>query len=321
MATTAPNFHIANIPISGNLILAPMDGYSDLPFRSLARGFGSAMSYTEFINALEVIPRLQKRVLDRIAYIPQERPIVFQILDNDPDRILQAALKLREFNPDIIDVNMGCSARSVSARGAGAGLLRSPDKIARIFQLLTRNLDLPITGKIRLGWDAATENYLEIAKIIQDNGGQCIAVHGRTRQQAYSGNANWDAIAEIKQAVSIPVIANGDVCTVADIDKILSHTRCDAVMIGRAATTNPWIFKRLDRDQVPIEEIYQTLSQHLELNCKFYGEEFGLILLRKFAARYLGTYNFTKEQRINLLTCNNPNDFLQIAASLIQPDP
>ncbi|HNT55966.1 MAG TPA: tRNA-dihydrouridine synthase family protein, partial [Anaerolineaceae bacterium] len=163
-----------------------MDGYSDLPFRSLARKLGSAMSYTEFISAIDLIhgrPGLERR----LAYLESERPVVMQLLDNDPDRLLLAAKKLRPLNPDIIDINLGCSARPIANRGAGAGLLREPLKVARIIGAISRDLDIPISGKIRLGWDEDNRNYLEIAKIIADNGGKLIAVHGRTRSQAYSG--------------------------------------------------------------------------------------------------------------------------------------
>ena len=249
MHTSSPTFYIRDIPVHGNLILAPMDGYSDQPFRSLARKLGSALSYTEFINTLDVIHKQPRFLAERIAYTTDERPIVYQLLDNDPQRLLAAAQRLLPHQPDIFDINLGCSARSVSGRGAGAGLLKTPEKIATIFNLLSKNLPIPITGKIRLGWDENTRNYQLVARIIEENGGQLIAVHGRTRAQQYSGQADWDAIAEIKQIVSIPVIANGDVQTVADIDRILAHTHCDGVMIGRAATTNPWIFSRLQHSQ------------------------------------------------------------------------
>ncbi len=321
MLTAQPSFFIGDIPIFGNAILAPMDGYSDLPFRSLMRSFGSAISYTEFINAMEVTPRLSPRIIQRIAFLPEEQPIAIQILDNDPERILKASQILTQAQPDIIDINMGCSAKSVSNRGAGAGLLRVPQKIARIFELLSKNLNIPITGKIRLGWDETQRNYLEIARIIEDNGGKCIAVHGRTRQQAYSGMADWDAIATIKQSVKIPVIANGDVKTVADISAIQKHTACDAVMIGRAATTNPWLFKGLDRNQVTPQDIYQTLCKHLDLNLDFYGPSKGLVLFRKYASRYLFTAEMPREIRTELLTCSDPALFKQIAARLIVSSP
>jgi tRNA-dihydrouridine synthase B len=217
---TTPSFYINNLPIYGDLILAPMDGFSDLPFRSICREMGSAMSYTEFISAVNVSQQeeLNPAIIRKLSYLPEERPVVYQLFDNDPDSLLEAALRLQERGPDVIDINMGCSVRSVSGRGAGAGLLRSPIKIAHIFRKLSQALEVPITGKIRLGWDEEARNYLLVARIIEENGGALVAVHARTRAQGYSGEADWEAIAEVKQAISIPVIGNGDVRTVSDID-------------------------------------------------------------------------------------------------------
>ena len=308
--TTPPTFTVGGIPVRGDLILSPMDGYSDLPFRSLARWLGSAMSYTEFINAIDVNAK-HPNLEERLAYLEEERPVVYQIFDDDPDRLVRAALKLRARNPDIIDINMGCSARTVAGRCAGAGLLRTPEKIARIFSTLTKVLDIPITGKIRLGWDGSSRNYLEIAKIIEDNGGQLIAVHGRTKAQSYGGVADWDAIAEVKAAVkTIPVIGNGDVKTVADIERMKRHTGCDGVMIARAAIQNPWIFSRTDRDQVTPEQLRAVINRHLRLMLDFYGPTRGLILFRKYAARYMMPFGLAVEQRKRLLTAPGVDEFL-----------
>ena len=312
-----PVFRVREIPIYGDLVLAPMDGVSALPFRAIVRDLGSAMSYTEFINAIDVVythPHLK----DRVGYDEGERPVVFQLLDNDPDRLLKAALRLRELNPDIIDINLGCSARPVCTRGAGAGLLREPAKVAQIFNSLSKALDIPVTGKIRLGWDDTSRNYLEIARIIQDNGGSLVAVHGRTRQQAYTGCADWDAIAEVKQALSIPVIANGDVCCTADIAAILAHTGCDAVMIGRAAVDNPWIFSRLDREDVPKEQVQATLHAHLARNLEIYGAERGLVLFRKYAKGYLAPYNPARTAMLALLTTEDVKEFSETADAILQ---
>ncbi len=307
---TPPTFTVGGIPVWGDLILSPMDGYSDLPFRSLARWLGSAMSYTEFINAIDVNSK-HPNLEDRLAYLEEERPVVYQIFDDDPDRLVRAALKLRPRNPDIIDINMGCSAKTVAGRGAGAGLLRTPEKIAAIFSTLTKELDIPVTGKIRLGWDGSSRNYLEVAKIIEDNGGQLIAVHGRTKAQSYGGEADWDAIAEVKAAIkTIPVIGNGDVRSVADIERMKRHTGCDGVMIARAAIQNPWIFSRIDRDQVTPEQLREVIHRHLALMLDFYGPNRGLILFRKYAARYMTPFALPAEQRKQLLTAPTPEAFL-----------
>ena len=315
MPSRTPSFFVRQIPVFGDLILSPMDGYSDQPFRSLCRELGSAMSYTEFINALDVLnghPHLARK----LAFLPEERPVVFQIFDSEPMRLLETALRLQEYGPDIIDVNMGCSVRCVSGRGAGAGLLREPEKIGRIFTLLTRSLQVPVTGKIRLGWDEQTRNSIEIARAVEENGGALLAVHGRTRSQGYSTPADWDAIAEIQQAVSIPVIANGDVRSVADIERIKAQTGCQGVMIGRAAIGNPWIFARLDRSDVPLEMVRETLLRHLERMLAFYGQELGLVRFRKHASRYLSAFQLTPEQRHSLLTAQGPVEFLHTFTSL-----
>lgn len=315
MAATA-DFHVGNTPIYGRAILSPMDGFSDLPFRSLARRLGSAMSYTEFVNAMDVVAG-QPYVEQRLAYSEEERPITFQVFDDDPERLLQAALKLRDRNPDIIDVNMGCSAKCVAGRGAGAGLLREPAKIAAIFDKLSKALDIPVTGKIRLGWDQENLNYLEVARIVEDNGGQMLAVHGRTKAQAYRGEANWEAIAEIKAALSIPVVGNGDVQTVADIARMREFTSCDAVMIGRGAIGNPWIFADLDREEVSVEQVQETMLTHLQSMLDFYGPQQGLILFRKHAARYISPYSPRTAQREMLLSSFGKSDFIALLGQIM----
>lgn len=312
-----PVFRIREIPIFGDLILSPMDGYSDMPFRSVARRLGSAMSYTEFINAGDVIHGRRPHWEDRLFYKENERPIVFQIFDNDADRLLNAALRLQNYQPDIIDINMGCSAGSVSNRGAGAGLLRTPLKIAEIFKKLTHSLSIPVTGKIRLGWDDCTLNYLLVSRIIEENGGQLIAVHARSREQGYQGQADWDAIAEVKQTVSIPVIGNGDVRTVADIERLKNHTHCDGVMIGRAAIQNPWIFSRLDRSQVSIAQVISTMRLHLKLNLEFYGPERGLVLFRKYAKKYLSIYPISHDRMLQFMTLTDPVQFDALLEQMI----
>jgi tRNA-dihydrouridine synthase B len=315
--SAAPHFRVRDIPIYGDLILAPMDGLSDFPFRSLVRSLGSAMSYTEFINARDVNTK-HPHLEHRLTFSEAERPLVYQIFDNDPDDLLKAALKLQLRRPDIIDINMGCPDKSVCGRGAGVGLMTEPLKIAEIFSKLSKTLDVPVTGKIRLGWDADNRNYLEVARIIEENGGQLLAVHGRTRQQGYGGNADWDAIAEVKSALSIPVIGNGDVRTVADIDRIKTHTGCNAVMIGRAAFSNPWIFKRMDRHEVSPEEVRRLVGVQLRTSIDFYGQEHGLVIMRKYVNRYLQPYELTREIRVPLLTCEDPVEFLRRLDEILQ---
>lgn len=306
-----PTFTVGSLPVFGDLILSPMEGFSDQPYRSICRKMGSAMSYTEFINAIDILQG-QAQVAQKTAFLAEERPVVFQIFDSDPDRLLAAALKLQELKPDAIDINLGCSVRRVSGRGAGAGLLRMPIKVARIFRMLSKELSVPVTAKIRLGWDHESLNYPLIARIVEENGGALLAVHGRTRSQAYSVEADWDAIAHIKQLLSIPVIANGDVRCVKDIDRIKTHTNCDGVMIGRAAMGNPWIFSRLDLSQVTQSMVLQMIQEHLAQMVSFYGEDIGLIRFRKHASRYINLLPFTPVKRRALLTAEHSVEFLRL---------
>lgn len=306
-----PAFHVRDIPIYGDLILSPMDGFSDLPYRLICREFGSAMSYTEF-TACEAIIRDVPAALRQLSYDPCENPqLAFQIFDADEDRIVECAQKIEVLGPGIIDLNMGCSVSGVSGRGAGAGLLRDPQKIGRIFHRLSKTLHVPVTGKIRLGWDAHTRNYIEVAKMLEDNGAALVAVHGRTREQAYKGEADWRAIAEVKRAVKIPVIGNGDVKSVADIARIKSQTGCDGVMIGRAAIGSPWIFQRKDRHEVTVDDVIALLNRHLSAMLDFYGER-GLILFRKHAVKYMFGMPHVAALRGQLVTCESVSAFHEI---------
>jgi len=308
--TRTPNFYVRDIPIYGDTILAPMDGYSDWPFRSICRALGSAMSYTEFVKVEKILSR-SKEPARRLYYEEVERPITFQIYGDDPDLILTAALKIQELKPDIIDINMGCPAKSIADRGAGVGMMPTPIKVARTFRKLVKALKVPVTGKIRLGWDR-NKNYKLIARIVEEEGGSLIAIHGRTKEQRYSGNADWDAIAEVKSTVNIPVTGSGDVRTVADIQRIKQHTNCDTVMIGRGAIANPWIFAGYDREQVPPELLKQTIHEHLQKSIQFYGEEDGQRLFRKYAVQYLLLKTLDRNARKEILKERPTGEFLEM---------
>ena len=305
-----PSFFVREIPIYGDALLAPMDGYSDWPFRSICRALGSAMSYTEFVKVEKILSR-SKEPAKRLYYEEVERPITFQIYGDDPDLILKAALIVERLKPDIIDINMGCPAKSIADRGAGVGMMPSPLKIARTFRKLTSTLKVPVTGKIRLGWDR-NKNYKLIARIVQEEGGSLIALHGRTKEQRYSGNADWDAIAEVKSTVRIPVIGSGDVRSVSDIQRMKQHTNCDAVMIGRGAIANPWIFAGYDREQVPPELLHQTVREHLQKSIQFYGEEDGQRLFRKYAVQYLLLRTLDRDARKEILKERPSGEFLEM---------
>jgi tRNA-dihydrouridine synthase B len=305
------SFYVGHVPILGRAILAPMDGFSDAPFRLLCREFGSAISYIAFISAREL---LQDHQLSRqdLQFDPREQPVAIQLYDNDINRLRKAALRVQSLKPDIIDINMGCSTRRVSQGGAGSGLLCDLQKIADLIEQLDSALDVPVTAKIRLGWDDDTRNYLDVAKIIEDNNGAMIAVHGRTCKQAFKGQADWDAIAEIKETVSIPVIGNGDVKTPEDIHRFFKHTACDGVMIGRAAIGNPWIFQNRSVEEVSNQELSSVIHTHYERMIVVYGEKLGLLRFRKHLSCYLDHATKAHEFRNDLLTSENHEDFINL---------
>ncbi len=314
-----PSFRIGSIPVFGDRILAPMDGISDLPYRSLCRRLGSALSYTPFVNALDILSG-SDHGLRPLDFLPEERPVVFQIFDSSPERLLEAALRLMPLGPDVLDVNMGCSVRSVAGRGAGAALLREPSKVGRIIADLTKALPIPVTAKIRLGWDSHNLTYLQVARAVQDGGGSLIAVHARTREQGYGGLADWDAIARLKASVSIPVIGNGDVTRPGEIERMRIHTGCEAVMIGRSAIGNPWIFQKRERSAIPPAEVYQVISEHLRSMLDYYGPQLGLLRFRKHLTRYLRPMSIPAAVTASLLTCDDASALVSLLeAAILDP--
>ncbi|MFL7813734.1 MAG: tRNA dihydrouridine synthase [Anaerolineales bacterium] len=298
---------IGSLQLDGDLFLAPMDGYTSWPFRSLCRELGSAVSFTEFIKAGDVLDR-PDYIRHKIRFTENERPVFFQIYGSDPEIILRAALELVKLQPDGIDVNMGCPNRSIAGRGAGAGLMRKPLVAARIIKILSRTLDIPVTAKIRTGWKDC-QNADLLAGIVERCGGQLVAVHARSKEMGHEGAPDLEALAEIKRSLKIPVLGNGGIKKVQDIQRMKEASGCDGVMIGRGALANPWIFSGRDREEIPPVEVQGLLEEHLERSLSFYGPEDGLVLFRKFAAGYLAPYELKDTVRKDLLTEVDPNRF------------
>ena len=309
-------FQVGDLKITGNLVLAPMDGYTDWPFRSICRELGSAISYTEFVKAEDVLER-PHYIEKKIQFTEEERPVFIQVYGNQVDTLLEAAARLQGTGPDGIDINMGCPNRSIARRGAGAGLMRTPLKVARIIKHLTQTLDLPVTAKIRIGWRDC-QNGLLLSQIIEEYGGSLVAVHARSKEQGHEGKPDLPALAEIKGALEIPVLGNGGVRRVSDIEAMVGATGCDGVMIGRGAVFNPWIFSRRDREEIALSEVQETMLEHLERSLSFYGPEDGLVLFRKFAAAYLKPYQLEPEFRRGLLTETDSGRFKDKVRGIIQ---
>ncbi len=313
-----PLFHIGDVPILHNTALSPMDGFSDHPFRMLIRALGSALTISEFINAID-IERGHPFLKNRIAFNDAERPFGYQILDNDVERLVKGARFLESFKPDFFDLNFGCPSKQVTHRGAGSALLLEPKLIENIVQEMVKHTHVPVTAKIRLGWDESTINYLEICKILEDNGCSMISVHARTKTQAYKGSADWSAIYHIKRNVRIPVLGNGDVRTVSDIQKMLSMTGCDGVLIGRAAVQNPWIFKGLEFSDVPITEVCDFYSDLFKNIISFYESSVAPKIFRKYIVGLLANYPLVpRVERIELLRTNCVEKVFRLLDKIIQ---
>jgi len=279
-------FTIGSVAVDGRAILAPMAGFSDLPYRVICREMGSAVSYTPCAADIAVTHG-GSRTEKLIDFIDAERPVAIQLLGAEEDGLLRAAERAMALRPDVIDLNMGCPARKVTGGGRGAALLCDPQRIARLVRRLASTLPVPVTAKIRLGWNADARNHLQVARILEDNGIAAIAVHGRTRAQQYSGQADWRAIAEVKASVAVPVIGNGDIRSPADAERMMALTGCDAVMIGRGAIGNPWIFEGRHIEQVPYAERLVTIRRHALWMTSYYGKHMGVVLFRKHIVRYI----------------------------------
>lgn len=263
-----------------------MAGYSDSPYRQIAKEAGSDFTFTEFVST-EAIIRNSEKTFKMLQYKESERPIVFQVFGANPDVIARASKKIEQLNPDGIDLNMGCSVKKVAHKGAGAGLLKNPALVQRIIQKMVKNLSVPVTAKIRLGWDHNSLNYLEIVKILESEGASGVFVHGRTKSMNYTGKADWDKIAEIKSRLNIPVFGNGDILSYDEAKEKMKQYNLNGVLIGRAAQGNPWIFSGKDRADLSYKERYPVITRHLSLITNFYGESKGVSLFRKHIVEYL----------------------------------
>lgn len=300
--------------------LAPMANFSDSPYRLLCRRHGASFSFSEFIST-DALSRRDPGALNLLRFEKEERPIVFQIFGNSFEKLLHSARYIEELEPDGIDINMGCSVKYVANKGSGAGMLRDPVKTGKIFEGLSKSIGVPISAKIRLGWDDKNRNYLEVARILQESGAAFLSVHGRTKHQGYKGVSDWISIGEISSEVSIPVFGNGDVESRRDaLDKIKKYDLA-GVLIGRAAVGNPFIFN-VDQssnssDKIPtIVNWVEMMLQHLDMMLLHYSD-MGLILFRKHAARYLKKMNLSSKISYDLLTTNNVDNFRCISLDLI----
>jgi nifR3 family TIM-barrel protein len=297
---------IGSLQLANPLLLAPLSGISDLPFRLLSKEQGCALVFTEMISA-EGLSRKAKATLKLLKSLPEERPLGVQIFGPKPDILAEAARVVEGWGGDLIDINMGCPVRKVVHGGSGAALLKEPGRIREIIKSVRKATSLPLTIKIRTGWEEKRKNFLEVARIAEEGGADAITLHGRARSQGYNVKADWEDIRTLKGSVKIPVIGNGDILNAPSIPQVLALTGCDGAMIGRGAYGNPWIFSRglsLLRGEIPEEpapeEKERVLLRHLSMMAEWKGENHGLREFRKHLIWYTRGYRGSVEFRTRI---------------------
>lgn len=295
---------IGNVEIKGMAALAPMAGVTDRAFRELCVAFGASYVVGEMVSA-KGISFNSERSKELMLLSENERPAAVQLFGSEPQTVAAAAVTAMEYKPDIIDINMGCPAPKISGNGAGSALMKNPDLCGKIVEAVCKAVDVPITIKIRKGWDDKSVNAVEVAKICEQAGASAITVHGRTREQFYSGKADLDIISEVKKAVNIPVIGNGDITNANDAAQMLEKTNCDMVMIGRGALGNPWIFREINawlNDLRPMfppspAEKVTVILRHIQAMCDYKGEEIAMREARKHVGWYMKGFKNAAELR------------------------
>ena len=320
------SFKIGNVVISNPVVFAPMAGYSNTSFRKIIKRMGAGLIYAEMVSD-KALTYQNEKTMRMLKMSDEERPIAQQIFGSDVNSFVESAKIVEEtMHPDIIDINMGCPVPKVAISAqAGSALLKNPEKIYQIVSAVVQAVSVPVTVKIRSGWDEKTINCVEVAKVIEKAGASAITLHARTRSQGYSGVANWDLIRQVKEAVSIPVIGNGDVKSCYDAKRMLDETGCDAVMIGRGTLGNPWLIKECVQyleSQIPPQKVTNAekinmMKEHFELLKNDKSEKAALLEIRSNILFYLKGMPNSKEMKLKICEAKTESEIMQILDSYL----
>ncbi|NLN05467.1 MAG: tRNA dihydrouridine synthase DusB [Clostridiaceae bacterium] len=306
------NFYIGNVKLNNNVFLAPLAGVTDKSFRILCKEMGAGLVVTEMISSKGVFYN-NRNTLELFEHTDIEKPISVQIFGSEPDIMADAAKYFEQSGADIIDINMGCPTPKITAGKSGSYLMTEPALAGQIIEKVARAVSIPVTVKIRRGYKTGHENACEIAKIAEEAGCDAIAVHGRYADQFYSGHSDWEVIKRVKETVRIPVVGNGDIKNAADAKRMFEETNCDAIMIGRGALGNPWIFKEIlsclkdghTFEKPSKEEVLSMIVRQLEMTIEHKGEYTGLREMRKHIAWYLKGYKNSSKMRDLVFRCED----------------
>lgn len=316
---------IGNVILNNNVILAPMAGVSDLPFRLLCKEQGAGLVCMEMVSA-KAIHYGNQNTQALLQIHPEETPVSLQLFGSEPDLMAEIAAQIEELPFDILDINMGCPMPKIVNNGEGSALMKNPKLVEELVSKVSRAIKKPVTVKIRKGFDESSINAVEIAKVAEAAGASAVAVHGRTREQYYSGHADWECIARVKEAVSIPVIGNGDITDARRAADMLTKTGCDGILIGRAAQGNPWIFREVTsyllRGEIPKrptdKEVKEMVLRHAQLQLQVKGEYIGVREMRKHLSWYTTGYPNSAKFRQTINTMSTMEELLDGLDTIFQ---